>query len=95
MGHHPDPLDNAGYEHVIRFLLEHGCEKGSMQGDDLIFYYPDNRSFGVCVNVNPKLKRSGYPKGTLLGNIRNLQSLSRSRITKKTWRDWFRKERNF
>ena len=90
-----NPLSNLGWEDIIEFLQYCTCERGRVQGDDLVMYYPKNRTFGILVNVNPKLKRSGYPMGTLLNNIRTLRQMSGNIITKKTWCDWFRKKRNF
>ena len=87
-----DPLSNLGYEDVIDFLEKHECERGAMKGDDVIYYYPKNKSWSIKVNMNPRIRRSGYPKGTLLGNIRQLEKVSG--ISKKTWRDWFREKRN-
>ena len=89
----PNPLRNTGWELIIEFLLYCGCEQGEMQGDDEIYYYPKNRTWGIKVNKHPKYKRSGYPLGTLLSNIRCLYNVSG--ITKKAWIDWFREKRNF
>lgn len=89
----PNPLRNRGYEEIIRFLEHCGCSPGPIHGDDQIFYHPNNKNWGIKVNINPTLKRSGYPIGTLLANIRSLRAISG--IEKKEWIKWFSEKRNF
>ncbi len=85
-------LSNLGYEDIIEFLIYCGCKQGRMKGDDLIFYHPNNKDWGISVNHNRKYKKSGYPIGTLLNNIRTLQKVSG--VTKQSWIDWFGKKRD-
>lgn len=89
----PNPLRNVGWELVIEFLEHCGCYEGATQGDDVIYYHPSNTQWGIKVNKAPKYRRSGYPLGTLQGNLLNLRQILG--IDKKTCVDWFRKKRNF
>ncbi len=89
-----NPLKNLGSDEIIKFLIAHGCKKGKTQGDDTIFYYPGNYDIGININTNRRVKKSAYPKGTLLNGIKWLDKASKGRITKSTWIEWFSEKRN-
>lgn len=78
-----NPLRNKTSEEVIKFLEAHNFTRGKTHGDDTIFYSPKGKAVKITLN------RKSTPIGTLYNII------YWSGISKRTWREWFDRERNF
>jgi predicted RNA binding protein YcfA (HicA-like mRNA interferase family) len=78
-----NPLRNLSSDVIIAFLTDHGFYHAG--GDnDAIYVHPNRRNQGVKVTLD----RKDTPIGTLYNIIRW------SGIPRKTWVEWFSKQRN-